>query len=105
MRQCGNVGSRRRAPDSLEKSCREFCIAAPLNFFNNYFSGKQVLFDLPLDIQLLYGLSAGGLEGGQQIPFGETRSYAWIAERIGRPGSARAVGQAMGANPIPVFIP
>ena len=39
------------------------------------------------------------------IPFGETRSYKWIAERIGRPGASRAVGQALSKNPIPIVIP
>jgi methylated-DNA-[protein]-cysteine S-methyltransferase len=40
-----------------------------------------------------------------EIPRGETRSYRWVAERIGRPGSARAVGQAVGANPLPIVVP
>jgi O-6-methylguanine DNA methyltransferase len=39
------------------------------------------------------------------IPLGETRTYAQIAAAIGHPGAARAVGQACGANPIPVLIP
>lgn len=39
------------------------------------------------------------------IPRGETRSYQWIAERIGRPRAARAVGQAVGANPLPMVVP
>lgn len=40
-----------------------------------------------------------------QVPYGQTASYADIARRIGRPGAARAVGQANGANPIPIVIP
>ena len=40
-----------------------------------------------------------------QIPYGETRSYRWIAERIGHPGAARAVGNALHVNPLPLFIP
>jgi len=40
-----------------------------------------------------------------EIPCGETRSYRWVAERIGRPRAARAVGQAMGANPLPLLLP
>jgi methylated-DNA-[protein]-cysteine S-methyltransferase len=39
------------------------------------------------------------------IPFGETRSYGEIAEAIGHPGAARAVGTACGANPLPLFVP
>jgi O-6-methylguanine DNA methyltransferase len=39
------------------------------------------------------------------IPEGETRSYGWIAERIGRPGAARAVGSALGKNPFAPAVP
>jgi methylated-DNA-[protein]-cysteine S-methyltransferase len=40
-----------------------------------------------------------------EIPYGETVSYGEIAERIGRPGAARAVGLANGANPISIIVP
>lgn len=39
------------------------------------------------------------------IPLGETRTYAWVAKKAGRPGAARAVGQLMRRNPYPVIIP
>jgi len=39
------------------------------------------------------------------IPFGETKSYKWVAEKIGRPGAVRAVGQALSKNPIPIVVP
>ena len=41
----------------------------------------------------------------RSIPRGSTISYAELARRVGRPGAARAVGQAVGANPIPLLIP
>ena len=40
-----------------------------------------------------------------EIPLGETRSYQWVAQRIGRPGAVRAVGQALRQNPFPLVIP
>lgn len=40
-----------------------------------------------------------------KIPRGETRTYRWIARRLGRPEAARAVGAAVGANPIPLVVP
>lgn len=40
-----------------------------------------------------------------EIPKGETRTYGWIAERIGKPEAARAVGRALGANPFAPTIP
>ena len=39
------------------------------------------------------------------IPLGETRSYQWIAQKIGRPKAVRAVGQALRNNPYPLIIP
>ena len=39
------------------------------------------------------------------IPLGETRSYKWVAEKIGRPKAMRAVGQALRRNPYPLIIP
>ena len=41
----------------------------------------------------------------RQIPYGEVRTYQWIAARIGSPKSARAVGNATGANPVSILIP
>ena len=45
------------------------------------------------------------LEAAMEIPWGETRSYRWIAGKIGKPNAARAVGQALGRNPVPLVIP
>jgi methylated-DNA-[protein]-cysteine S-methyltransferase len=69
-----------------------------------YFAGRRRSFDLPL-----------ALEGPpfhqevwaqlQQVPFGITVSYGQLAQRLGRPGSARAVGHANARNPIAVIVP
>jgi methylated-DNA-[protein]-cysteine S-methyltransferase len=45
------------------------------------------------------------LDATATIPRGEVRTYGWVAARIGRPRGARAVGQALGANPIPLVVP
>jgi O-6-methylguanine DNA methyltransferase len=45
------------------------------------------------------------LEATLRIPHGEVRSYGWVAREIGRPGAMRAVGTALGRNPVPVLIP
>ncbi len=39
------------------------------------------------------------------IPLGETRSYQWVAQQVGRPGAVRAVGTALRKNPFPLIIP
>jgi methylated-DNA-[protein]-cysteine S-methyltransferase len=41
----------------------------------------------------------------EEIPYGEVRSYQWVAARIGNPKACRAVGAACGANPVPILIP
>ena len=41
----------------------------------------------------------------KRIPFGQTRTYGEVASMVGKPGSARAVGQAMNRNPLPLFFP
>jgi O-6-methylguanine DNA methyltransferase len=45
------------------------------------------------------------LEVAAQIPYGDVRPYKWIAERLGRRDAARAVGNAMASNPVPIIIP
>jgi methylated-DNA-[protein]-cysteine S-methyltransferase len=41
----------------------------------------------------------------KDVPYGETRTYKWLAERVGSPEGSRAVGQALSKNPIPIVIP
>ncbi|MBI4698171.1 MAG: methylated-DNA--[protein]-cysteine S-methyltransferase [Nitrospirae bacterium] len=41
----------------------------------------------------------------KDIPYGETRPYKWVAERIGNPSATRAVGQALSKNPVPIVLP
>ncbi|HXR53731.1 MAG TPA: methylated-DNA--[protein]-cysteine S-methyltransferase [Acidimicrobiales bacterium] len=71
---------------------------------DEYFARQRTTFDLPLRVC--------GTEFQEQvwltlaeIPYGETISYAELARWVGRPQAFRAVGQANGANPIPVILP
>lgn len=41
----------------------------------------------------------------KEIPYGDTRTYKWLAEKIGKPNAFRAVGQALSRNPIPILLP
>lgn len=66
-----------------------------------YFDGRLRRFDLPLDWGT--GLHAGVRRAMAAIPWGETRTYGQIAKAVGAP--AQAVGQACGANPLPILIP
>ena len=72
---------------------------------NDYFQGKPVSFDLPLDYADARPFSRATWEACRSIPDGETRSYAWLAAQAGRPGAPRAAGQAMARNPLPILVP
>ncbi|HEU5027725.1 MAG TPA: methylated-DNA--[protein]-cysteine S-methyltransferase [Spirillospora sp.] len=63
------------------------------------------LGDLPLDLRGLSGFEAAVLRAAATIPRGQTRPYAWVARRAGRPKAVRAVGSALGRNPVPLLIP
>jgi methylated-DNA-[protein]-cysteine S-methyltransferase len=76
-----------------------------VKLLGRYFSGECVLFDLPLDLRYHTPFQQAVWRAAAEIPCGETRSYAWIARRIKSPRASRAVGQALGANPVPVLIP
>ena len=41
----------------------------------------------------------------KEIPFGQTRSYKWVAEKVGKPAAVRAVGRALSKNPVPIIVP
>lgn len=81
-----------RSADTLEKQ------------LDLYFSGKDLKFDLELelhgtDFQKEVWMACAS------IPFGEIRTYGDLAKMIGKPKAVRAVGTALGANPIPIVIP
>jgi len=69
-----------------------------------YFAGGLREFDLPLDMQGT-GFQKRVWEELCRIPYGETRSYGFIAQTIGAPKAVRAVGAANGRNPIPIVVP
>lgn len=60
---------------------------------------------LPVDFRSVTDFQKQVLIHTAAIPRGRTRSYGWLARRAGRPGAARAVGQTMAANPVPLVIP
>jgi O-6-methylguanine DNA methyltransferase len=61
--------------------------------------------DLRLDLRGLSGFESDVLHAAMTIPRGETRPYSWVAREIGRPRAVRAVGTALGHNPVPLLIP
>ena len=75
------------------------------NRLQAYYRGHRVGFNDNLDTAVGTALQRSVWGAARLIPYGETRSYGWVARQIGRPKASRAVGQALGRNPLPVIIP
>jgi methylated-DNA-[protein]-cysteine S-methyltransferase len=96
-------GSMRRDPEP-DWIYNEKPFAEVRRQLEEYFAGERKSFELPLKLTGTE-FQVQVLEELQRIPYGETKSYRDIAERIGRPKAVRAVGAANGRNPIPIIIP
>jgi methylated-DNA-[protein]-cysteine S-methyltransferase len=80
-------------------------LASATRQLQEYFAGNRQVFDMPLDLN-------GGTDFQQQvwralleIPSGQTVSYGTLSQRIGRPRAVRAVGAAVGRNPLSIVVP
>lgn len=70
-----------------------------------YFAGQRVSFPDELDLSSATTFERQVWRLVRLIPYGETRSYGWIAKQMGKSGAARAVGQALARNRLPIIIP
>lgn len=75
------------------------------NQLSRYFAGERVAFNVTLDASVGTAFQRDVWKACRKIPYGKTRTYKQLADRAGRPGSARAVGAAMARNPFPIVIP
>ncbi len=85
-----------RAPARLDTAAREL---------EEYFNGRRRSFDVPLDWQLTAGFRRNVLHHLPEIRYGQTATYASVAELAGSPKAFRAVGTACATNPLPVVVP
>jgi len=83
------------SPILLEASCQ----------INEYLNRQRQVFDLPLDWTAIQGFQRDVLDLTRQIAFGEVLTYGEIARRLGKPAASRAVGAALGRNPMGLLIP
>ena len=70
-----------------------------------YLAGERTEFSLPLDWRLMNAFQAQVLQATLAIPYGSTTTYSGLAEQLGRPRAARAIGRAEATNPLPLVIP
>ena len=76
-----------------------------VNRLKLYFNGYRTEFPETLDLSAYTDFQRRVWEVTRLIPYGKTRSYSWVAEKTGNRNAVRAVGQALGANPLPIIIP
>ena len=103
---------RRRSEPALERWLRRHILhaaetpvlSAALAQLREYFAGTRRELDVPVD-PAGTDFQRHVWDAVAALPFGETTSYGKIAAALGRPQLARAVGAAVGANPIPIIIP
>ena len=72
---------------------------------SEYFDGRRTTFDLPVDLDSMRDFERSVLEAAQTIPYGEVIPYAEVARRIRKPKASRAVGNALGHNPVAIVVP
>jgi methylated-DNA-[protein]-cysteine S-methyltransferase len=94
--------ARRLSPRMLEAPAR---LDEERRELDEYFAGKRVGFDVPIDWSLTRGFTGDVLRQTARIPFGRTSTYAEVAGKAGSPRAVRAAGNALGANPMPIVVP
>ncbi len=70
-----------------------------------YFAGRPVDFDVPLDLRGASRFEVAVWRACQKVGYGQCVTYKQLAERVGRPKAARAIGLAMRRNPWPIVVP
>ena len=90
------------APDAVEETS---AFSDLLNRLQGYFNGEKVLFRDRLDLSGATTFHRAVWDATVSIPYGETRTYAWVAQHIGKPQALRAVGSALARNPFPIIVP
>ena len=84
------------APTRLEPVRREL---------DEYFEGRRRAFDMAVDWSLTGGFRRRVLEATARIPTGQVTTYGALATQVGKPTAARAVGNAVGSNPVAIVVP
>jgi methylated-DNA-[protein]-cysteine S-methyltransferase len=72
---------------------------------DHYFAGQEVALDLTLDLAEGSRFERRVWEATRRVSYGSLVSYGMLAARLSLPGGARAVGNALGRNPVPIVVP
>ncbi|MBM4134423.1 MAG: methylated-DNA--[protein]-cysteine S-methyltransferase [Nitrospira sp.] len=93
-----------RGQASSERNIRDILDVARTQILE-FLSGRRRELDCPLDLSQGTPFQRKVWRAALAIPYGRVRSYKWIAVRVGGTRYARAVGLALGANPVPILVP
>lgn len=85
-----------RNPDAL---------ATAMAQLEEYFAGRRRRFEVAVDLSQMTPFQRSVLHTAETIPTGNVWTYGQVAQYIGKPRASRAVGQALGNNPIPIIVP
>jgi methylated-DNA-[protein]-cysteine S-methyltransferase len=85
-----------RSPKPVDEAKREL---------DEYFERRRTRFDLRVDLSLATDFHKLVLEELARVPYGATATYGELANRVGKPRAARAVGLCMNRNPLPIVLP
>ena len=99
----GSHGKRGLYP--LTRNARDPELLEATELLTKYFNGVPVDFDIELDLSTGTPFQQRVWETALRIPYGTVQSYGWIAQEISNPNAMRAVGGAMGANPLAIIVP
>ncbi|MGD9117166.1 MAG: methylated-DNA--[protein]-cysteine S-methyltransferase [Dehalococcoidia bacterium] len=102
--QASSQEAERRLGDLKNAAASDKPFANLIKRLKAYFAGKRVEFPDKLDLSSATDFQRQVWELTKLIPYGEMRSYGWVAKKMGKKG-ARAVGQALARNRLPVIIP
>ena len=94
----------RKVQESAEDKENNPVVQQTIKELEEYFAGNRKVFTVPLDLRGTE-FQKKVWEALREIPYGETRSYKEIAEKIGNPKASRAVGMANHRNPIGIVVP
>ena len=92
----------RRAPEAWRDDAE---VSPVVEQLQAYFAGALTHFTVPLDLRQVTPFTARVLHETKKIRFGRLSSYGAVAEGLGAPGASRAVGGALGRNPVPIIVP
>jgi methylated-DNA-[protein]-cysteine S-methyltransferase len=94
----------RLAPEGWDPAVGESWLARAVEELGEYFAGARREFTVRVELRGTTEFDRRVLAAIAAIPYGETRTYGALAQAVGSPGAARAVGHACGRNPVPLLI-